>query len=548
MHEVIQSLFQANNFMPHGSCFLWDPKLLWLFVISDGTIVLSYFSIPIALSYFVYRRKDLEYKWVFVLFSLFILLCGATHLLSIVTIWHPIYAFAGVVKALTAIVSFITAILIWPLIPKALSIPSPMHLLAANQKLEQEVEFHRETKQELCQLNKDLDHLVSLRTIELQKLNEDLKNSEQRFKQVLNISPAVILTLEAVATPYQILFISDSISTLTGFSPCEWYANKQLLLENIHPDDKDQLLRNWSNLSESNPVSNQFRFKKNDDNYCWIQENLILSTEPITNKTSISGAWVDISYNKSIEERLRLTMEEAKNANLAKSQFLASMSHELRTPLNSILGFAQLLEQDVETQDQQDSVSHILSSGKHLLTLINGVLDLSKIERGIEDLSIQAINIKDIMEELINLVQNQADQANIRLDYQNIEQQPEVQLLADPVKIRQVILNLLSNAIKYNCINGKIIISSNKTDTGKLRISIQDTGEGLSETQINNLFIPFNRLGKESSNIEGTGIGLTICKRLVELMDGEIGVDSRVGEGSCFWVEFNCSNDNHRDK
>lgn len=543
MHEVIQSLFQAHNFMPHGSCFLWDPKLLWLYVISDGTIVLSYFSIPIALSYFVYRRKDLEYKWVFVLFSLFILLCGATHLLSIITIWHPIYVFAGIVKALTAIVSFVTAILIWPLIPKALSIPSPMHLLAANQKLEQEVEFHRETKQELSQLNKDLDHLVSLRTIELQKLNEDLKNSEQRFKQVLNISPAVILTLEAVSTPYQILFISDSISTLTGFSPCEWYANKQLLLENIHPDDKDQLLQNWSNLSESTPISNQFRFKKNDANYCWIQENLILSTEPNTNKTSISGAWVDISYNKSIEERLRLTMEEAKNANLAKSQFLASMSHELRTPLNSILGFAQLLELDVDTEDQQDSVSHILSSGKHLLTLINGVLDLSKIERGIEDLSIQAINVKDTMAELINLVQNQADQANISMDYQNIEQQPDIQLLADPVKIKQVILNLLSNAIKYNRINGKITISSYKTDTDKMRISIQDTGEGLSDTQINNLFMPFNRLGKESSNIEGTGMGLTICKRLVELMGGEIGVESRVGEGSCFWVEFNCTED-----
>lgn len=260
------------------------------------------------------------------------------------------------------------------------------------------------------------------------------------------------------------------------------------------------------------------------------------------------GRWMRVTDRKTpdgdmVSCRVDVTMfkqgqEIAESANKAKSEFLSSMSHELRTPLNAILGFGQLLKNDGKhpiSEAQQRAVKHILNSGSHLLTLIDEVLDLAKIEAGQERLSIEQTEISDVIASSLSLVQTTADQHQI-----NIKNEIKIEhstVLADYTRLKQVIVNLLTNAIKYNTEGGSVTLSAEQLE-GVIRLKIADTGPGISPDRFEELFQPFSRLGAETTEIEGTGIGLTLSKKLIELMDGTIGVDSTIGEGSVFWLDL----------
>ena len=243
-----------------------------------------------------------------------------------------------------------------------------------------------------------------------------------------------------------------------------------------------------------------------------------------------------VLLEKNVE--LGRAMAIAEKANLAKSEFLSSVSHELRTPLNAILGFAQLIESDSPepTPKQKRSLVQILNAGWYLLELINEILDLAQIESGKSTLSLEPVSLAEVMDECRAMVEPQVSQRNIRLKVLPPESHHFVE--ADQTRMKQVLLNLLSNAIKYNMPGGTVTLGCAQTAPDSIRISVQDTGVGLTRDQLAQLFQPFNRLGKESAREEGTGIGLVVTKRLVELMGGRIGVDSTVGVGSEFWIEF----------
>jgi signal transduction histidine kinase/CheY-like chemotaxis protein len=245
----------------------------------------------------------------------------------------------------------------------------------------------------------------------------------------------------------------------------------------------------------------------------------------------------NVTAAKRVAEALNLAKQEAEDANHAKSEFLSRMSHELRTPLNSILGFSQLLELGDLTEQQADNVRLILKAGYHLLDLINEVLDLSRIESGRLSLSPEPVRFRDVLEDAMDLVRPLAVQQSVNL---NVEcaQRCERHVQADRQRLKQVLLNLLSNAIKFNRAGGSVIVSCSELPGNRLRIEVADTGSGISKEGLANLFKPFERLDADRSEVGGTGLGLVVSKRLVEAMGGVIGVESAVGLGSKFFIDF----------
>jgi signal transduction histidine kinase/AmiR/NasT family two-component response regulator len=247
----------------------------------------------------------------------------------------------------------------------------------------------------------------------------------------------------------------------------------------------------------------------------------------------------DNSVRKQVELDLNKAMAVAEKANLAKSDFLSSMSHELRTPLSAILGFAQLMESGspLPTPSQKRSIDQILKAGWYLLELINEILDLALIESGKLPLSLEPISLTEVVHECQAMIEPQAQKRDIRMTFPQFELPYFVK--ADRTRVKQVLINLLSNAVKYNKVGGTVVVDCIARTPGRIRICVKDTGEGLTPNKVTQLFQPFNRLGKEAGIEEGTGIGLMVSKRLVELMKGEIGVESTIGVGSVFWIELN---------
>lgn len=273
--------------------------------------------------------------------------------------------------------------------------------------------------------------------------------------------------------------------------------------------------------------------------YFWIIKPYITARRKAEQELKDFNSQLELAVEKKTKA-LQLAKEEAEQANLAKSKFLARMSHELRTPMNSILGFSQLMlmnENLLRDEDQRENISQIYQSGTYLLTLINEVLDLAKVESGQIDLNITDIPIAEVLDECLQLVKPQADNSDVKIvpEYARASHQT---VYADKTRLVEVLLNLLSNAIKFNREKGTVTIRLLEISPDRLSIQIEDQGKGLSQEQISKLFQPMERLGAEYSDVEGTGIGLFISKILMTMMDGKIGVESSPGQGSTFWLEL----------
>jgi signal transduction histidine kinase/ActR/RegA family two-component response regulator len=234
---------------------------------------------------------------------------------------------------------------------------------------------------------------------------------------------------------------------------------------------------------------------------------------------------------------LETAREAADVANRSKSSFLSRMSHELRTPLNAVLGFAQVLDLDHLDPNQQEAVDQILRGGKHLLGLINEVLDISRIETGDLALSSESVLVSDVVGETVDLIRPLAEQRSIQI-HADHHVGESIHVFADRQRLKQILLNLLSNAVKYNRLHGSVTISCARADPTHLRIRVADTGPGIRGEQLGKVFVPFERLGAERTDIEGTGIGLALSRRLAEAMGGTVDLESVPGEGSTFWVEL----------
>ena len=245
----------------------------------------------------------------------------------------------------------------------------------------------------------------------------------------------------------------------------------------------------------------------------------------------------EVTERERLTVALRRSKEEAEKANRAKSEFLSRMSHELRTPLNAILGFAQLLEMSALDRDKREAVAQILKAGQHLLGLINEVLEISRIEAGRLSLSPEPVLISAAIQDVLDLLTPMAVRRNILLHDQGGKERRRY-VMADQQRLKQVLLNLISNAIKYNSDDGSVTITSEEIDGSRLKIKVRDTGPGIKPESLSKLFTPFERLGAEQTGVEGTGLGLALSKRLIEMMGGSIGVENNPDRGATFWMEL----------
>ncbi len=359
----------------------------------------------------------------------------------------------------------------------------------------------------------------------------ELRESEQRFRNILNHVPIGVVYTDLNGNVKQ---VNPRFCKLTGYSADELSGMNVSTL--MHPDDRhndaplaEQLVRD-----EIPMYRHQGRYLTRDGRIVCVQSVVTLLRDLQGRPRRIVAVVEDITEHMRLAEAER-AREVAEAANRAKSDFLSRMSHELRTPLNAMLGFAQLLELDQShplPASHRPWVAQIQGAGWHLLDMINDVLDLSRIESGTLSLQTDSLDLRDVVDSTLALVEQDAQKRRIVISRDIGDDVPHA--AGDATRVKQILTNLLSNAVKYNVDGGRVHISSRRRGRDTLELSVTDTGLGMTAAQLSQLFQPFNRLGRERSTLEGTGIGLVISQRLAELMGGNLRARSAAGEGSSF--------------
>lgn len=381
-------------------------------------------------------------------------------------------------------------------------------------------------------------------------VQQELRDNAGLIQAILNTVVDGLITVSALNGVVE--QVNPAISRMFGYSASELVGKslKQLIPE-FDQDNRSLDYYAASNDELAAGLGREVTGRRKDGSTFALA--IAVSEMVLRGQRYFTGVLRDVTTRKQVEverDRLNLILQNknveleaarvvADNANQAKSEFLSNMSHELRSPLNAILGFAQLLEMGVPAPSptQTANVGQILKAGWYLLELINEILDLALIESGHLSLSLEPTSLQELMQDCQTMIAPQALQKGITVGFSTVER--NCFILADRTRAKQVMINLLSNAIKYNQPGGSAEVSYKLHSKGRLRISVRDTGLGLTPAKMALLFQPFNRLGQETSGEEGTGIGLVVSRRLVQLMGGEIGVTSTVGVGSVFWFELN---------
>jgi PAS domain S-box-containing protein len=362
-----------------------------------------------------------------------------------------------------------------------------------------------------------------------------LAKSEEHYRRITENSSDVASILDARGVS---VYHTPSTERVLGYKPDEILGTSSF--ERIHPDDHALCRQVLGDMLRDPGVTKRVEFRYLHRNGSWI--TLDVTGRTLLPDSAAEGVIInarDVTERKAAEEALRRAKIAAENADRAKSEFLSRMSHELRTPMNSILGFAQLLARKPLPDDQMRSVDHILKGGRHLLNLINEVLDIARIEANRQQLSLEPVRTDAVVQEALSLIRPLAVQRGCTVE--PFVASPDLFVRADRQRLTQVLLNLLSNAVKYNRPAGRVsILVEHGGDAAarRLRIGVRDTGFGIAAQDVARVFEPFERLGAERTGEEGTGLGLALSRRLVEAMGGVLTVNSVPGSGSTFWVEL----------
>lgn len=528
----------TDHFLPHGYCLNWQAELIWLYTIFNGLIALAYFSIPLALLHFVMARRDLYFPWIFILFSLFILACGTSHILHILSLWHPNYDLQIIIDGITALVSVTTAIMLWKLLPQALRIPSPAQLANLNRHLNEEIDLRTETERQLRKSQNQLEQRVDERTRQLNHVNELLNESKQRLSTIIHHVHAVIWSMDQNR---QITFVSDYITQLLGYSP-EGLYDYQSCLQKVHLRDRYKLIRAITKaLKRENPSHLKCRIRHHDNGWRWT----CISIAPVKlaeGKLQIVGLVHDAHQdylqqkqirvmNKQLDRRVKQAIAEnlqqekliASQARFAAmGEMVANIAHQWRQPLNSL---------GLILDDIQDAYQHRELDGHYLrqsidkalqkIDRMSSTIDLFQSRLGGE-ISKTVFSVRDVINDTVELVQDYLTSKNITL---SVDAEDTFHAYGSPDELSQVLQNLIANArdalLDDDSPNKEIRIRLSD-DSERTVIEIIDNGGGIDPTIKNKIFDPFF-----SSKSSGRGIGLYMVKQLVEQsLEGSIELDN----------------------
>jgi PAS domain S-box-containing protein len=372
----------------------------------------------------------------------------------------------------------------------------------------------------------ELSHALDV--TERGRANDAVRKREATLQAVIRASPDIILILDGGG---RVRYLSPAMQRITGHPVDGRIGADALNPTLVHPDDRERFTQAQRRVltGQDQEATVRLRVRHAEGHWVFLEAH---SRQLGDGELLIVSR--DVTGQVVLEEELRQAKRAAEQANQAKSDYLSRMSHELRTPLNAIIGFAQLLELEELTDDQHQGLRHILSGARHLLALINEVLDIAAIEAGRLSLSLEPVAAADLVAESVSLIRPLADQHSILV----VAQPCDDYVLGDRQRLMQILLNLLSNAVKYNHEGGSVRVACEHAPGGRLRITVTDTGPGIETESRELLFVPFERLASDLSSVEGTGLGLPLSKRLAEAMGGTLELASTPAQGSSFWVEL----------
>ncbi|WP_017733548.1 sensor histidine kinase [Nafulsella turpanensis] len=501
MIDYIQS-FWNTNFMPHGHCYFWDPAILWAHAISDSIIALAYFIIPFSLVKIVRKREDFAYKWMLGLFALFILGCGATHVMDVINIWEPWYRLDSTIRVITALASIGTAIMLIKVTPQLILFPS--------------AKKWKELNEELRAMNEQLEWKVNDRT-------RSFKEVAAEFRFLTDAIPQIVWRADAKGV---VNFFNEKWFSYTGIK-----NNEEALTQwatAIHPEDRSKAVENWEkSVRTGQNVEIEFRLLNgNTQTYRWHLARATAMRDKSGRISKWFGAATDIHDNKIQQQELEKTNEELDN-------FVYVASHDLKTPINNLDGLMKILESRMseETKKAAAAVRQMMSKSiEQLKVTVNDLADISRLQRLGDEEETQWVNVKDLIEEFkLN------HHVMMRETGARIEEELELpRLHFSRQHLRSILDNLLSNALKYRA-QGRILrikVATYQTPSHDVLV-VQDNGLGIKKEYHQKIFEMFRRFHKQA---EGSGVGLYIVKRLVEKNHGYIEVDSEPEKGSTFRV------------